>query len=256
MGKLDGRVAIVTGSSSGIGQAIAERLATEGAKIVIDYVGPSQGAEVTLKAVTDAGSEGLVIEADISKVPETQALVEQAWQHFGSADILINNAGMERKSAFWQTSEQDYDQVLAVNLKGPFFLTQAFVQRLRSAKKPGRVVNISSVHEDMAFPGFATYCASKGGLRMLMRDLAVELGPEGITVNNVAPGAIATPINKGLLADRPKLDALLQKIPLGRLGTAQDVAALVAFLTSDEAAYINGATLTIDGGLSRNYHEQ
>ncbi|TCK69735.1 SDR family NAD(P)-dependent oxidoreductase [Acidipila rosea] len=256
MGKLDGRVAIVTGSSSGIGQAIAERLATEGAKIVIDYVGPSQGAEDTLKAVINAGSEGLVIEADISKVPETQALVEQAWQHFGSADILVNNAGMERKSAFWQTSEQDYDQVLAVNLKGPFFLTQAFVQRLRSAKKPGRVVNISSVHEDMAFPGFATYCASKGGLRMLMRDLAVELGPEGITVNNVAPGAIATPINKGLLADRPKLDALLQKIPLGRLGTAQDVAALVAFLTSDEAAYINGATLTIDGGLSRNYHEQ
>ena len=256
MGKLDGRVAIVTGSSSGIGQAIAERLATEGAKIVIDYVGPSQGGDNTLKAVINAGSEGLVIEADISKVPETQALVEQAWQHFGSADILINNAGMERKSAFWQTSEQDYDQVLAVNLKGPFFLTQAFVQRLRSTKKPGRVVNISSVHEDMAFPGFATYCASKGGLRMLMRDLAVELGPEGITVNNVAPGAIATPINKGLLADRPKLDALLQKIPLGRLGTAQDVAALVAFLTSDEAAYINGATLTIDGGLSRNYHEQ
>jgi glucose 1-dehydrogenase len=130
------------------------------------------------------------------------------------------------------------------------------VQRLREAKKPGRVINISSVHEDMAFPGFATYCASKGGLRMLMRDLAVELGPLGITVNNVAPGAISTPINTALLEDRPKLNALLANIPLGRLGTTEDVASLVAFLASDEASYINGSTFVIDGGLSRNYHEQ
>jgi glucose 1-dehydrogenase len=163
---------------------------------------------------------------------------------------------MERKSDFWDTTEADYDKVLSVNLKGPFFLTQAFVRRLRDAKMPGRVINISSVHEDMAFPGFATYCASKGGLRMLMRDLAVELGPLGITVNNVAPGAISTPINTALLEDRPKLNALLANIPLGRLGTTEDVASLVAFLASDEASYINGSTFVIDGGLSRNYHEQ
>ena len=144
---------------------------------------------------------------------------------------------------------------MAVNLRGPFFLTQAFVQRLRDAKKPGRVINISSVHEDMAFPGFATYCCSKGGLRMLMRDLAVELGQLGITVNNVAPGAIATPINKSLLEDKPKLNALLANIPLGRLGTPADVAALVAFLASDDAAYVTGSTFVVDGGLMRNYRE-
>ena len=145
---------------------------------------------------------------------------------------------------------------MAVNLRGPFFLAQAFVRRLRDAQKPGHIVNISSVHEDMAFPGFTTYCCSKGGLRMMMRNLAVELGPLGITINNVAPGAIATPINKSLLEDKPKLDALLATIPLGRLGSPQDVAGLVAFLASDDASYITGSTFIIDGGLMRNYHEQ
>jgi glucose 1-dehydrogenase len=145
---------------------------------------------------------------------------------------------------------------MSVNLRGPFFLTQAFVRRLRDAKKPGRIVNISSVHEDMVFPGFASYCCSKGGLRMLMRDLAVELGPLGITINNVAPGAIATPINKSLLEDKPKLNALLNNIPLGRMGTPEDVAGMVAFLVSDDASYVTGSTFVIDGGLMRNYKEQ
>ena len=124
------------------------------------------------------------------------------------------------------------------------------------AKRPGRIINISSVHEDMVFPVFATYCCSKGGMRMLMRDLAVELGPLGITVNNVAPGAIATPINKSLLENKTELNALLANIPLGRLGTPEDVAGLVAFLASDDAAYITGSTFVIDGGLMRNYREQ
>ncbi len=163
---------------------------------------------------------------------------------------------MEKSAAFWDVTEADYDTVLNVNLKGAFFLTQAFVRRLRDAKRPGRVINISSVHEDMVFPNFASYCASKGGMRMLMRDLAVELGPLGITVNNIAPGAIATPINTALLNDKPKLDALLANIPLGRLGTTGDVAALAAFLASDEAGYITGSTYVVDGGLMRNYHEQ
>jgi glucose 1-dehydrogenase len=143
-----------------------------------------------------------------------------------------------------------------VNLKGPFFLTQYFVQRLLAAKKPGRIINISSVHEDMAFPTFSTYCASKGGMRMLMRDLAVELGPKNITVNNIAPGAIVTPINKKLLENKQQLEALLANIPLGRLGSVDDVAGLAAFLASDEAAYVTGSTYVVDGGLMRNYHEQ
>ncbi len=199
---------------------------------------------------------GEIVQADVTRIEDDRSLVDTAWTRFGAADILVNNAGMEKKSDFWDTTEADYDKVLAVNLRGPFFLTQAFVRRLRDAKKPGRIVNISSVHEDMAFPGFATYCCSKGGLRMLMRDLAVELGPLGITVNNVAPGAIATPINTALLEDKPKLNALLARIPLGRLGSPEDVAGLVAFLASDEASYITGATFVVDGGLMRNYHEQ
>lgn len=256
MQRLQGKVAIVTGAGSGIGQGIAKRLAAEGARVIVDYVGQPDGAQQTMQAIESVGGQAAIVQADITSLDADQRLIEEAWSRFGSADILVNNAGMEKKSAFWDTTEADYDKVMAVNLRGPFFLSQAFVRRLRDAKKPGRIVNISSVHEDIVFPGFATYCCSKGGLRMLMRDLAVELGPLGITVNNVAPGAISTPINKSLLENKPELDALLKNIPLGRLGTPEDVAALVAFLASDDAAYITGSTFVIDGGLMRNYREQ
>jgi len=253
---LAGKVAIVTGSSSGIGQAIAVRLARDGADIVIDYVGPIEGAQQTHQQVTAAGRRSILVNANVGIIADALSLVEQTWQQLGHADILVNNAGIEKEAAFLDVNEQDYDAVLDVNLKGAFFLTQAFARRLRDAKLPGRVINISSVHEDMVFPNFASYCASKGGMRMLMRDLAVELGPLGITVNNIAPGAIATPINTALMNNKPKLDALIQNIPLGRLGTPEDVAALAAFLASDEASYITGSTYVVDGGLMRNYHEQ
>ncbi len=256
MSRLQGRVAIVTGSSSGIGQGIARRLAADGAHVVIDYVGHAEGAQETLKMVESAGSGGEIVKADVSKVSEAQSLVDEAWKKFGSADILVNNAGIETRSSFLETKEDDFDRIIGVNLKAPFFVTQAFVRKLAAEQKPGRVINISSVHEDMAFPGFASYCASKGGLRMLTRDLAVELGPLGITINNIAPGAISTPINKSLLEDKPKLNALLEQIPLHRLGTPDDVASLASWLASDEASYVTGATYYVDGGLSRYYHEQ
>lgn len=256
MPRLQGKVAIVTGGGSGIGQGIAKRLGSEGAKVIIDYVGSEKGADDTLKYIQSCGSDGHVIRADVTKMTDVQALVDTAWNTFGGADILVNNAGMEKRSDFWDTPEEEFDRVMAVNLKGPFFLAQAFVRRLLGAKKPGRIINISSVHEDMAFPGFTTYCCSKGGMRMMMRNLAVELGPHNITINNIAPGAIATPINKALLEDKPKLNALLANIPLGRLGSPEDVAGMVAYLASDEASYVTGATFLIDGGLMRNYHEQ
>jgi glucose 1-dehydrogenase len=256
MKSLENRVAVVTGSSSGIGQAIAEKLAQVGASIVINYASHSEGAEETRKRVEALGARAIVVKADVSNLADLQTLIDRGWEAFGSVDILVNNAGMEKKADFWEVTEEDYDHVLGVNLKGAFFLTQAFVRSLRAKKKAGRIINISSVHEDVAFPGFASYCASKGGLRMLMRTLAVELGPEGFTVNNVAPGAIATPMNKSLLENKPKLDALLANIPLGRLGSTDDVADLVVFLASDQAGYVNGATFTVDGGLSRSYHEQ
>ena len=254
--RLTGKVAIVTGSSSGIGQSIAIRLASEGASVVIDYVGQPDGAHDTLAKIQSAGGKAITIQANVSSIAETQSLIDQTYTQLGRCDILINNAGIEKEAAFCDVTEAEYDAVLGVNLKGAFFLTQAFVRRLRDAKLPGRIINISSVHEDMVFPNFSTYCASKGGMRMLMRDLAVELGPLGITVNNIAPGAINTPINTALLANKPKLDALLANIPLGRLGTPEEVASLAAFLSSDEAAYITGSTYAIDGGLLRNYHEQ
>ncbi len=256
MQRLKGRVALVTGSSSGIGQGIAKRFAEEGASVIIDYVGPSSGAEETLRMVEAAGAKGLIVEADVSRCEAIELLIEKSWSTFGSLDILVNNAGMEKKAEFWDVKEADYDRVMNVNLKGAFFLAQAFVRRLRDAKKQGRIINISSVHEDMAFPGFSTYCISKGGMRMMMRSLAVELGPLGITINNVAPGAIATPINKDLLNNKQQLDALLSNIPLGRMGTPEDVADLVLFLASDEASYVSGGTFLVDGGLSRNYREQ
>ncbi len=256
MARLKDRIAVITGSSSGIGQAIAERFAKEGARVVIDYIGHADGADATLQAIQKEGGQAVICQADVTKMDDLRKLIDTAYSSFGGCDILVNNAGMEKKADFWEVTEADYDKVLAVNLKGPFFLTQYFVQKLLAANKSGRVVNISSVHEDMVFPSFSTYCASKGGIRMLMRDLAVELGPKNITVNNIAPGAINTPINTQLLADKPELDALLKNIPLGRLGSTDDVSSLAVFLASDEASYITGSTYVVDGGLMRSYHEQ
>ena len=254
--RLQGKVAIVTGSSSGIGQAIAVRFAQEGASVVIDYRNHPDGAEETKKQVEAAGGKAIVVQADVSKIGDTQKLVDQAWEQLGSCDVLVNNAGVEKNAGFCDVTEADYDMVMDVNLKGAFFLTQAFVRRLRDAKKPGRVINMSSVHEDMVFPNFTSYCCSKGGMRMMMRNLAVELGPLGITVNNIAPGAINTPINASLLEDKPKLNALLANIPLGRLGRPEEVAGLAVLLASDEGGYTTGSTYVVDGGLMRNYHEQ
>lgn len=253
--KLEGKVALVTGSSQGIGQAIAIRLASEGADIVINYRSHAEGAEETKAQVQKAGRKGLIIKADLGIVSDIRQIVESAVQHFGKLDILVNNAGLEKNAAFWEVTEEDYDSVLNVNLKGVFFATQAIVQHLKETQRTGKIINISSVHEELPFPHFTAYCASKGGMKMMMRNLAVELGPLGITVNNVAPGAIETAMNKSLLNDPQKLNALLKNIPLNRMGKPEDVAAMVAFLASSDADYITGSTFFVDGGLLWNYQE-
>lgn len=259
--KLKEKIALVTGSSQGIGQAIAIRLAQEGASIVINYRSHPEGAEETLSKVKAAGGQchivdGFTIQADTGTVADVQRMIADSISHFGKLDILVNNAGIEKNANFWDVTEADYDAVMNVNLKGIFFATQAFVQHLLETKQPGKIINISSVHEELPFPHFAAYCASKGGLKMLTRNLAVELAPHGININNVAPGAIETPINTKLLNDPQKLGALLKNIPLGRLGQPGDVASIVAFLASSESDYVTGTTFFVDGGLLWNYQEQ
>ncbi len=254
--KLEGKTALVTGSSQGIGQAIAVRLAEEGADIVIDYRSHPEGGQETLAKVEAAGRKGIVVKADLGVVDDIRQLINQGIQQFGKLDILVNNAGLEKRADFWAVTEADYDSVINVNLKGVFFITQAMVQHLIETKRPGKIVNISSVHEELPFPHFTSYCVSKGGVKMMMRNLAVELGPHGITINNVAPGAIETPINTNLLNNPAELGALLKNIPLGRLGQTKDVASVVAFLASPDADYVTGTTMFVDGGLLWNYQEQ
>jgi glucose 1-dehydrogenase len=251
--KLERKVALVTGSSQGIGQAIAIRLAQAGASIAINYRSHPEGAEETLAKVKAAGGECHMVEGNIADV---QRMVTDSIDHFGKLDILVNNAGIEKNADFWDVTEADYDAVMDVNLKGIFFAIQAFTKHCMVLKQPGKVINISSVHEELPFPHFAAYCASKGGLKMLTRNLAIELAPLGITINNVAPGAIETPINTKLLNDPTKLNVLLQNIPLKRLGKPEDVASMVAFLAASESDYITGTTVFVDGGLLWNYQEQ
>jgi glucose 1-dehydrogenase len=256
--RLSGKKVLVTGAGQGIGQAIAVRFAQEGADVAIDYPREQErsGAEGTRDQIVKLGRRAPLIEADVSKSEATQSMVTKAVEALGGLDVLVNNAGIERHAPFLDVTEQDYSAVLAVNLNGPFFATQAFARHCRDVGKPGKVINISSVHEELPFPNFTPYCMAKGGLKMMMRNLAIELAPLGITVNNIAPGAIETPINQKLLNDPKLLNPLLENIPLGRLGKTQDVAGVAAFLASVDADYITGATIVVDGGLIWNYSEQ
>ena len=254
--RLLGRKALVTGSSKGIGRGIAIRLAQEGADVVVNYNSDPQGAEQVLEEIRALGRRGAIVRANLGSVAEVQELVAKSVEALGGLDVLVNNAGIEKHAAFWDVTEGDFDAVLNVNLKGVFFATQAFVQRCRAARRPSKIINISSVHEELAFPNFAAYCASKGGVRMLTRTLAVELGSHGITINSIAPGAIETPINAALLNDPGKLQSLVGQIPLGRLGTPSDVAGLAVFLASSDSDYVTGTTYLVDGGLTVFYQEQ
>jgi glucose 1-dehydrogenase len=254
--RLLGRKVLITGSSKGIGRGIAIRLAEEGADVVINYNSDPRGAEEALAEVEVLGRRGAIIRANLGTVGDVRELVARSADALGGLDVLVNNAGIEKNAPFWDVTESDFDAVLNVNLKGVFFATQAFVQQCKAAGHSGKIINISSVHEDLAFPHFAAYCASKGGVRMLTRTLAVELGPLGITINSIAPGAIETPINARLLNDPVKLQSLVRQIPLGRLGKPADVAGLAVFLASRDSDYVTGTTYFVDGGLTVFYQEQ
>jgi glucose 1-dehydrogenase len=254
--KLIGKNALVTGSSQGIGQAIVLKFAEEGANVVVDYVTHPDTAKETVQLAEKFGRRAVAVQGNISKVADAKRVVQESVEALGGLDILVNNAGVERRAPFWEVTEADYDLVLDVNLKGAFFTTQAFVQHRLAVKQPGKVINVSSVHEELPFPHFTSYCASKGGMKMVTRNLSIELAPFGITINNIAPGAIETPINKALLNDPAELKALLENIPLARLGKTSDVAGVAVFLASSDSDYITGTTIVVDGGLTWNYSEQ
>lgn len=254
--RLKDKVVLVTGAGQGIGRGIALRSAEEGARVIIADLLDDADSRHTLALVEEAGGEGCVLAADVASVDAVRRLVADGMSRMGHIDILVNNAGIELCAPFADVAEADYDRVLDVNLKGAFFTAQAFVRHRLEAGPGGRIINISSVHEQLPFPNFASYSASKGGMMMLMRNLAVELAPMGITVNNVAPGAIRTPINAPILDDPALLEPLLANIPLKRLGTPRDVAGAVVFLASADADYITGSTVYVDGGLLWDYTEK
>jgi glucose 1-dehydrogenase len=246
---LKGKTALVTGAATGIGKAIATEMARRGANVVVNYIGKPDLAQDVVNAIKGENGVALAIEADVSNSEQVSRMVAQTVSQFGRVDVLVNNAGIEKEMPFLELAESDWDRIIAVDLKGPFLCTQAAAREMAKRNK-GTIINISSVHEDVPFPGYAPYCAAKGGLRMLCRDLALELAKYNITIVNVAPGAIDTPINDATLRNPEKVLALKREIPLGRVGRPEDVAKLVCYLASDDASYITGTTVVIDGGLS------
>ncbi len=249
--QLEGKVAIVTGAASGIGKAIAIAMAAAGASVVVDYVGDSTPASSVVQQITTAGGKALAVQADVSNPEQVNQLIQQTVAGFGQLDILVNNAGLEYKHPFTEFPFELWQKVLAVDLTGPFLCAQAAARQMIQQQRGGRIVNISSVHEDLPMVTNAPYCAAKGGLRMLMRTIAVELAPHQITVNNIAPGAIYTPIDADVQANAAMEKQLMAEIPLGRWGKPEEVAGLAIFLASDAAAYCTGGTYFIDGGMIR-----
>jgi glucose 1-dehydrogenase len=250
--RLQGKVAVVTGAGTGIGQAIAVAVAQAGGAVVVDYVGNASVSEETIDKINAIGGKVLGVNADISLPDDVNALVHKTVAAFGKLDIFVNNAGIEKKFAFVDYPLEEWQKIIAVNLTGTFLCSQAAARQMIRQGSGGRIINISSIHEDLAFPLNAPYSATKGGIRMLMRTIAVELAPHQITVNNIGPGAIYTPIDKDVEMDAKLNDQILAEIPLGRWGKPEEVAQLAVYLASDDAAYMTGSTHFIDGGMLRN----
>lgn len=249
--QLKDRVAIVTGAATGIGQGIATRFAKEGASVVVDYVGAPDKPKQTQDLIRAAGGKTIAVAADISDPGQVQNLIDQTVKEFGRLDIAINNAGIEKKFDLVDYPFAEAKKIIDVNLLGPFLVMQAAAKQMIRQGDGGRIINISSVHEDLPMPTNALYCASKGGLRMLMRTAAVEFAKHKITVNNIGPGAVYTPIDADIQG-QPELEkALMAEIPLNRWGQPAEIAGLAVYLASEEAGYVTGSTYFIDGGMLR-----
>jgi glucose 1-dehydrogenase len=246
---LKGKVAIVTGGNSGIGAAIALELAKQGANIVIDYVVHPEATEELEKQIVALGDQAIGVQADVSKVADLQMLIDSAVKAFGRVDIMVNNAGVETRTSILDTSEEQYDKVMDINLKSAFFGTQIAAKQMIKQGGGGRIINLTSVHEDWPMPNNTAYCLSKGGMRMLTRTAGVELAPENVLVVGVGPGAVATPINKSTMENPEMMKKLNSAIPLGRMAESEEIASVVAFLADDGASYMTATTIFADGGL-------
>jgi glucose 1-dehydrogenase len=248
---LESKICIVTGAATGIGRAIATKFVKEGAAVVIDYVGSSDRADQLVSALETIGGRALAVAADVSDAKQVAMLFDETVKEFGRVDVLVNNAGIEHKAPFVDTPDEEWNNIIAVNLTGPFLCSRRAAKQMIAQGGGGRIINISSVHEDLPMPTNAPYCAAKGGLRMLMRTIAVELAPHGILVNNIAPGAVDTPMDAELKSDPKEMAELLAEIPMNRMGKPEEVAEMCAFLASSGASYSTGSTFFVDGGLIR-----
>jgi glucose 1-dehydrogenase len=249
--RLKDKVALITGASSGIGEAIAVRFAQEGARVAINYLGGGNRAEQAAEVARKCGGEAITVPGDVSRRADVEQMVAETVSKLGKLDVAVNNAGIEIRRPFLEVTDEEWDRVIGVDLRGPFLVGQVAARQMVRQGSGGVIVNVSSVHEDIPFPGYAAYCAAKGGVRMLMRNLAVELAPQKIRINNIAPGAIATPINQKVLDDPEAMKNALSEIPWGRFGRPEEVAAVAVFLASDESEYVTGSTYYVDGGLTQ-----
>lgn len=249
--RLQNKVALITGASSGIGKGIAERFAAEGAHVAINYRDHGDNAAKVADILKRFKTDGLAVEGDVAKRVDMEKAVSQTVAKFGRLDIVVSNAGMEINQPFLDMTDDNWNQVISTNLYGAFIIAQAGARQMVKQGGGGKLVFISSVHEDIPFVNYTAYCASKGGLRMMMRNLAMELAPYKINCNNVAPGAIATPINQKVLDDPVAKKNAISEIPWGRFGEPDEVASVALFLASGDSDYVTGSTYYVDGGLTQ-----
>ena len=254
MSKLKGKNVLITGASSGIGQAIAVRFAREGANVAINYRNGADQAECTRKmachARTNGGGKEMLVQADVSDEGQVKTMVAKVVEEFGSLDVLVNNAGIQKPAASHEVDIQDFDRVLAVNLRGPFLCSREAIRHFLSRRGGGVILNNSSVHEIIPKPKYLPYSVSKGGMENLTKSLALEYAADGIRVNSVGPGAVVTPINKAWI-DNPKARGEVEShIPMSRAAAADEIASVFVFLASDDASYVTGQTIFACGGLT------
>jgi glucose 1-dehydrogenase len=252
-GRLTGKVALITGSDSGIGQATAIEFAGEGADVVVTYLHDVDGADETATAVRAAGRRALVVQADVSDETQVEQMFDAAIAEFGRVDILVNNAGVDASGTpVAELSTQVWDRAIRTNVYGPFFCCRRFIQLRLAADGGGKIINVSSVHADNPNAGGSDYDCSKGAVRMLTRTLALELAPHKINVNSLAPGMVLTPFNQAAIDDPDVLDEQVQSIPWKRAAQPAEIAKLALFLASPDADYVTGASYVMDGGLMIN----